>query len=207
VLETLLEWRHPVTIVTKGQLILRDLDLLAELAQRDLVHVSVSVTTLRNDLKTKLEPRTASPAARLRVIETLSEAGVPTGAMVAPVIPFVNDEEIEAIVAACAQAGARKAAYILLRLPREVGPLFQEWLDEHYPLKASRVESAVREMRGGKLYRSGWGQRMRGTGPIAELISSRFAKALAANDLIGDDRMGALKTDLFQPPGYQESLF
>ena len=207
VLETLLEWRHPVTIVTKGQLILRDLDLLAELAKLDLVHVSISVTTLRNALKTRLEPRTASPAARLRMIEALGEAGVPVGAMVAPVIPFVNDEEMEAIVAACAQAGARKAGYILLRLPREVGPLFQEWLDEHYPLKASRVESAVREMRGGKLYRSGWGQRMRGSGPIAELISSRFAKALAANGLAGDDQMHALRTDLFQPPGYQPSLF
>ena len=207
VLETLLEWRHPVTIVTKGQLILRDLDLLAELARLDLVHVSVSVTTLRNELKTKLEPRTASPAARLRMIAALSEAGVPTGAMFAPVIPFVNDGEMESIVAACAEAGARNVAYILLRLPREVGPLFQEWLDEHYPLKASRVESAVREMRGGKLYRSSWGQRMRGTGPIAELIGSRFARALAANGLAGADRMGNLRTDLFQPPGYQASLF
>jgi DNA repair photolyase len=207
VLETLLEWRHPVTIVTKGQLILRDLDLLAELAKLDLVHVSVSVTTLRNSLKTKLEPRTASPAARLRMIEALNEAGVPVGAMLAPVIPFVNDEEMEAIVAACARAGARKAGYILLRLPREVGPLFQEWLDEHYPLKASRVESAVREMRGGKLYRSGWGQRMRGSGPIAELISSRFAKALAAHGLAGDDQTHELRTDRFQPPGYQPSLF
>ncbi len=207
ILETMLEWRHPVTIVTKGQLILRDLDLLGEMANLDLVHVSVSVTTLRNELKTKLEPRTASPSARLRMIESLHGAGVPVGAMLAPVIPFVNDQEIEAIVAACARAGARKAAYILLRLPREVGPLFQEWLDEHYPLKASRVESAVREMRGGKLYRSGWGQRMRGSGPMAELIGSRFAKALKANGLGGDERMGELRCDLFQPPGYQESLF
>jgi len=207
ILETLLEWQHPVTIVTKGQLILRDLDLLAELAKLELVHVNVSVTTLRNELKTRLEPRTAAPAARLRMIESLNDAGVPTGVMVAPVIPFVNDDEIESIVAACAKAGARNAAYILLRLPREVGPLFQEWLDEHYPLKASRVESAVREMRGGKLYRSGWGQRMRGTGPIADLISSRFAKALAANGLLAEGRMGDLRTDLFRPPGYQASLF
>lgn len=207
VLETLLEWRHPVTIVTKGQLILRDLDLLAELARLELVHVSVSVTTLRNELKTRLEPRTASPAARLRMIESLTAAGVPTGAMVAPVIPFVNDQEIEAIVAACAQAGARKAAYILLRLPREVGPLFQEWLDAHYPLKASRVESAIREMRGGRLYRSGWGQRMRGAGPIAELISSRFRKALQANGLEGMDEQTPLRCDLFRPPGMQAELF
>jgi DNA repair photolyase len=207
ILETLLEWRHPVTIVTKGQLLLRDLDLLSELAALDLVRVSVSVTTLRNELKTRLEPRTASPAARLRMIEELSKAGVPVGAMVAPVIPFVNDEEIEDIVAACAGAGAQSAAYILLRLPREVGPLFQEWLDEHYPLKARRVESAIRQMRGGKLYRSGWSRRMTGSGPVADLIGGRFAKALKANDLNPVQDEPALRTDLFQPPIQQAQLF
>jgi DNA repair photolyase len=207
ILETLLEWRHPVTIVTKGQLILRDLDLLAEMARLGLARVSISVTTLDRALKTKLEPRTASPAARLRMISTLSDAGVPVGAMVAPVIPFVNDGEMEDILAACAAAGARSAGYILLRLPREVGPLFQEWLQAHYPLKAERVENSVREMRGGRLYRSGWGQRMRGSGPIADLISSRFAGALKANGLDQSDRMGELNCDLFRPPGYQEQLF
>jgi len=207
ILETLLEWRHPVTIVTKGQLLLRDLDLLSELAALSLVRVSVSVTTLSNALKTRLEPRTASPAARLRMIGCLSEAGVPVSAMVAPVIPFVNDNEIEDIVAACARAGARTAAYILLRLPREVGPLFQEWLDEHYPLKAGRVENAIRQMRGGRLYRSGWSRRLTGSGPVAELIGNRFAKALRANDLNPVQEERALRTDLFQPPIRQAQLF
>ena len=207
ILETLLEWRHPVTIVTKGRLILRDLDLLSELAALDLLHVSVSVTTLRNELKTRLEPRTASPAARLRMIESLAQARVPVAAMVAPVIPFVNDAELEDIVSACVEAGAASVAYILLRLPGEVGSLFQEWLDEHYPLKAGRVESAMRQMRAGKLYRSGWGTRMRGAGPMADLIGSRFARALRAHGLDGQSRLPELRRDLFRPPGYQESLF
>lgn len=208
ILETLLEWRHPVTIVTKSQLVLRDLDVLSELASLDLVHVHVSVTTLNRELKTRLEPRTASPSARLKAIGQLAAAGVPVGAMVAPVIPFVNDSEIESIVDACVAAGARSLGYILLRLPREVGPLFQEWLGEHYPLKAARVESAVRQMRGGALYRSGWGERQRGAGPMADLIEKRFARALARHGLgqRGDD-LAALRTDLFRPPGYQETLF
>ncbi|MGE0624565.1 MAG: PA0069 family radical SAM protein [Pseudomonadales bacterium] len=206
-LEMLLEWRHPLTIVTKSQLVLRDLDLLSELAKLDLVHVYLSVTTLDRKLKTLLEPRTASPSARLKAIEGLSRAGVPTGAMVAPVIPFVNDSEIEAIVEACVAAGARSLGYILLRLPREVGPLFQEWLAEHYPMKASRVESAVRQMRGGALYRAEWGERLRGVGPMAELIEKRFARALSKQGIERDAGLGALRTDLFRPPGFQESLF
>ena len=207
ILETLLEWQHPVTIVTKSQLVLRDIDLLAVLAERQLVHVNVSVTTLDKTLKTRLEPRTASPAARLRTLETLAAAGVPVGAMVAPVIPFLNDHEIEAIVAAAVAAGAKSLGYILLRLPREVGPLFQEWLETHYPLKASRVENAVRDMRGGKLYQSGWGSRMRGHGPLADLIERRFARALADHGMERDARLPELRCDLFQPPGYQASFF
>ncbi len=207
ILEMLLEWRHPVTIVTKSQLVLRDLDLLGELARMDLVHVYLSVTTLDRQLKTRLEPRTASPSARLRAIEGLAGAGVPVGAMVAPVIPFVNDSEVEAIVDACAAAGARSLGYILLRLPREVGPLFQEWLAEHYPLKAARVENAVRQMRGGDLYRAQWGERLRGTGPMAELIEKRFTRALAKQGIERDARLVELRTDLFQPPGYQHDLF
>jgi DNA repair photolyase len=207
ILEILLELRHPVTIVTKGQLILRDLDLLSELAALDLVHVNVSVTTLENKLKTRLEPRTAAPAARLKVIGRLAEARVPVGAMVAPVIPFINDHEIENIVQATVEAGAQALNYILLRLPREVGPLFQEWLEEHYPLKAARVEAAVRQMRGGQLYRAEWGARMRGSGPMAELIEKRFAKALADHGIDRDARQINLRTDLFRPPGQQQSLF
>jgi DNA repair photolyase len=207
ILKSLLEWRHPVTIVTKSRLILRDLDLLVELAELDLVQVNLSVTTLDLDLKTRLEPRTASPGARLRTIRELSDAGVPVGALVAPVIPFLNDHEIEAIVGHCVDAGAKSLSYILLRLPQEVAPLFKEWLQEHYPLKALRVENAVRQMRGGALYRSEWGQRMRGTGPMAELIGKRFTKALRDHGVDSAAPLSGLRTDLFQPPGYQACLF
>jgi len=171
------------------------------------VHVYVSVTTLDRKLKTLLEPRTASPSARLKAIEGLAHAGVPVGAMVAPVIPFVNDAELEDIVEACVRAGARSLGYILLRLPREVGPLFQEWLAEHYPLKAARVENAVRQMRGGALYRAEWGERLKGTGPMAELIEKRFSRALAKQGIERDARLVELRTDLFDPPGHQQSLF
>ena len=139
VLEVALECRHPVSIVTKSQLILRDADVLAELAGLGLVNVMVSVTTLSNELKVKLEPRTASPAARLRTIERLHGRGVPVGAMAAPMIPFINDGELEAIVARAAAAGARAVRYVLLRLPLEVKDLFEAWLAEHYPLRAERV--------------------------------------------------------------------
>ena len=206
ILETLLEWRHPLSIVTKSALILRDKVLLAELAKCQLVNVYVSVTTLDNGLKTKLEPRTAGPAARLKVIRELTDVGVPVGVMVAPIIPFINDNEIEKIVSASAAAGARTCAYILLRLPGEVASLFQAWLDVHYPLKAQRVLNAVRDTRGGKLYDAAWGARMRGRGPFAELIANRFARALKDAGL---DRaeLPVLRTDLFNPPGCQSSLF
>jgi DNA repair photolyase len=199
VLEVLLEYRHPVSIVTKGQLILRDLDLLTELAASGLVSVAVSLTTLDPVLKTRLEPRAAAPAARLRVVETLAKAGVPTGVMVAPVIPFLNDHEIEAMVAAAAAAGARQAAYILLRLPYEVKDLFRDWLDAHYPMKAQRVMSAIRACRGGKDYDPAWGRRMRGDGAFADLIARRFAAAVRRHGLGGAARQ-ALRTDLFRRP-------
>ena len=199
ILETLLENRHPVSVVTKGQLVLRDLDLLAELARLQLVSVAVSVTTLSNELKTKLEPRTASPSARLRVIRELRAAGVPVSAMVAPVIPFINDAEIEDIVAAVADAGAISANYILLRLPLEVRELFEQWLAQHYPLKAGRVMSAVRGTRGGKAYDPTWGKRMRGEGQMAELVGARFRAAVRRHNL--DNVVPALRTDLFRPDG------
>ncbi|MCZ6643757.1 MAG: PA0069 family radical SAM protein [Gammaproteobacteria bacterium] len=203
ILETLLEYRHPVSIVTKGQLILRDVDLLSELAAKGLVSVMVSVTTLSNELKTKMEPRTASPAARLRVIQELNRVGVPVGAMFAPVIPFVNDHEMEAVVAAGAAAGVRTMKYVLLRLPFEVKDLFEKWLDVHYPLKAQRVMNAIRSTRRGKAYDSTWGKRMRGEGPVAELIAQRFNKALKANGL-HDVEMPELRRDLFRSPGHQQ---
>jgi DNA repair photolyase len=204
ILEVLLAQRHPVSIVTKGQLILRDLDLLSALAEQGLVSVAVSLTTLDHGLKTRLEPRAAAPAARLRVIRTLCEAGVPTGAMVAPVIPFINDHEIEDLVAAAADAGARHVGYILLRLPREVADLFVAWLEAHYPLKASRVMSAVRASRGGKAYDAAWGKRMRGEGVFADLIARRFGGALRRCGL-DQAEVPALRTDLFQPPLHQQA--
>lgn len=207
ILELLLEWRHPLTIVTKSQLILRDLDLLEEMARMHLVQVHLSVTTLSNDLKVKLEPRTASPAARLRTVRALSEAGVPAGVMVAPVIPFINDAEMEAIIAAGVAAGARRFGYILLRLPLEVAPLFEEWLDTHYPLKKTRVLNAVRQTRGGRLYDAAWGTRMTGRGEIAQLLQNRFRHALRKQGIDAGGFDAALRSDLFSHPGYQASLF
>ena len=197
VLETLLEYRHPVSIVTKGALILRDLDLLQELAVDGLVSVAVSITTLDRDLKTKLEPRTASPAARLRMVRELAGAGVPVGVMFAPVIPVINDHEIEAVVARAAEAGAGSVGYVMLRLPYEVKDLFGEWLAEHYPLKAEHVMSRVRELRGGKAYQAEWGVRMRGTGVYADLVARRFEVALRKHDL-HEPRRTELRTDLFR---------
>lgn len=203
ILEVLLEHRHPVSIVTKGRLVLRDLDLLAELAGLGLARVAVSVTTLDDVLKGRLEPRASASAARLKMIRELSAAGVPTGVMVAPVIPFLNDQEIEAILAAVAEAGATDAGYILLRLPLEVRALFEEWLEAHYPLKARRVMGAIQQMRGGKAYDSAWGERMRGSGAMAELIGRRFAAAARRHGLTTGDRR-PLRTDLFRPPGYRQ---
>lgn len=199
ILEILLECRHPVSIVTKSKLILRDLDLLTKLAEHHLIHVHVSVTTLDTQLKTKLEPRTASPAARLRVIAELRAAGVPTGAMIAPVIPFINDHEIEALVGAVADAGAQIARYILLRLPLEVAPLFEEWLLQHYPARAHRVLNAIRATRAGALYQSAWHQRMRGQGQIADLILARFNRAAKKRGLF-QARLTPLNTRVFQKP-------
>ena len=196
VLETLLKCRHPVSIVTKGALILRDLDILGELAKFGLVSVGVSITTLDNDLKTKLEPRTASPGARLRMLRELTAARVPVGIMMAPVIPFINDQEIETVVHRARDAGAEFAGYVMLRLPYEVKDLFIEWLREHYPLKAEHVMSRVREMRGGKAYQAQWGTRMRGQGVYADLIAKRFELARRRHGL--DVSRRALRTDLFR---------
>jgi DNA repair photolyase len=200
ILEVLLAHNHPVTLVTKGKLILRDLDLLAELARRELVSVGVSLTTLDPELKTRLEPRTADPSARLRVIRSLTDAGVPTSVLVAPVIPFLNDHELEALVGAGAEAGATGATYILLRLPHEVYPLFSDWLEVHYPERAARIMNAIRASRGGKAYDATWGKRMRGEGAFADLIASRFAVAMKRHGLTREHRH-RLRTDLFVAPG------
>ena len=206
ILETLLQYRHPVSITTKGKLILRDLDLLRELAALGLASVAVSVTTLDDTLKAKLEPRTASPRARLRIVRELALAEVPVDVMMAPVIPFINDHEIETVVARAAEAGAAAVHYIMLRLPFEVKDLFAEWLAEHYPLKAEHVMNRLRDMHGGKPYRAQWGWRMRGQGAYAELIANRFKLARSKHG-IARSRAAALRTDLFRRPFEQDSLF
>jgi DNA repair photolyase len=177
VLELLLERRHPLTIITKGALILRDLDLLRALAEKQLVSVFISITSLDDALKRSLEPRAASPQARLRVVRELTAAGVPVGVMLAPVIPALTDHEIERLLQAAADAGARRAAFLMLRLPFEVASLFAGWLREHYPERADRVLNLLREMRGGNLNDPRFGHRMRGQGAYAALISARFDSA------------------------------
>jgi len=177
VLELLLERRHPLTVITKSTLILRDLDLLGALAERRLVKVFVSLTSLDDSLKRTLEPRAASPLARLRVMRELAAAGVPVGAMLAPVIPALTDHEIERMLEAVAEAGVRRAAYLMLRLPFEVAGLFEAWLREHQPLRADRVLKLIREMRGGRLNDPRFGHRMQAEGAYAGMIASRFAAA------------------------------
>jgi DNA repair photolyase len=200
ILAVLTRCRHPVTIVTKSALIVRDLDLLTDLAKDKLVSVMLSVTSLSNDIKRTLEPRTASPQARLRVIQQLSEAGVPVGVLVAPVIPAITDHEMEDILAAAKEAGASRAGYVLLRLPHELKIIFREWLAEHYPDRAKHVMSLINQSRGGKDYDSEFGTRMRGTGPYAELLRTRFALAKRKLGFAGAEERYELDTSLFRPP-------
>lgn len=174
ILNVLLDHRHPVTIVTKGTLIERDLDLLAELATRNLVHVGISITSLDPQVSRRMEPRVPGPARRLKMIETLCGAGVPVRVMVAPVVPALTDHELEAILTGSRAAGARAASYILLRLPGEVAPLFEDWLNEAFPDRAARVMGRMREMRGGAEYQADFGQRLVGQGSFAKLLSHRF---------------------------------
>ncbi|HEY6895868.1 MAG TPA: PA0069 family radical SAM protein [Rhodocyclaceae bacterium] len=207
VLEVLAETRHPVTVITKSALILRDLDLLAPLAAQGLAHVAVSVTTLDADLARKLEPRAAAPKRRLEVLRMLAEAGIKPMVMVAPVIPALTDHEPERILEAAAAAGAAHADYVLLRLPREVEPLFRDWLQTHYPDRAAHVLSLVTQMRGGGHNDARFGHRMRGEGALAELLRKRFN--LAKRRLGLDSPLPTLNCTAFQPPavGGQLSLF
>jgi DNA repair photolyase len=199
ILEVLARTRHPVTVITKSALVLRDLDLLGDLARDGLASVAVSVTTLNADLKRRMEPRAASPQARLRALAALSAAGIPTAVMVAPVIPALTDHELETILEAAAQVGVRSAGYVLLRLPYEIKDLFREWLEEHYPQRAPHVMSVIRDMRGGRDNDARFGSRMRGTGPYAELLRSRFRLACRRLNLNSAPR-GPLNTALFSPP-------
>lgn len=173
-LEVFAEFRNPVAIITKNQLVTRDLDILRELANYQAVAVFVTVTTLKKEITQILEPRTSSPAGRLETIETLSRAGIPVGVMVAPVIPALTDSEIPAILQAAARAGARCAAYVMLRLPYGLGELFQNWLSEHFPERKEKILNRLRDLRGGKLYKSDFGSRMRGEGVFAKQVGDVF---------------------------------
>ena len=200
VLEVLAECRHPVTIVTKSALIVRDLDLLQDLARDQLVSVMVSVTSLDSEIKRTMEPRTAAPQARLKVIAQLAAAGVPVGVLVAPIIPALTDHEMEHILEAARSAGATSAGYVLLRLPHEVKDLFREWLAEHYPDRARHVMSLINQTRGGKDYQAEFGTRMVGTGVFAQLLRTRFDLARRKLGLDDAERRHELRSDLFRPP-------
>ena len=202
-LEVLVEYRHPVSLLTKSALILRDLDLIAPMAEQGLCQVGVSITTLERPLARRMEPRAAAPHRRLETVQALSEAGVPVMVMMAPIVPALNEAEIEGLLQASADHGARWAGYVLLRLPHELKDVMHEWLLQHYPDRAARVISLLREMRGGKDYDSDWFRRGRGEGPRARLIAVRFARALRRFGL--DGPRPPLRTDLFCPPRRQDA--
>lgn len=208
ILEVLERTNHPVGIVTKSALVVRDIDILSSMAKRGLVRVALSVTTLDRKLARAMEPRASTPQKRLDAMRQLSDAGIPTSVMAAPIIPALNDSEIEAILSAAYDHGARDAGYVLLRLPFEVSEIFKQWLLEHYPGRYRHVLSLLRSMRGGKDYDMAWGQRMRGRGVYADQIAKRMR--LAAKRLGMQRRKETLRTDLFTPPilpGSQMSLF
>lgn len=208
VLGVLAEYRHPVTIVTKGALIERDIDLIAPMARAGLARVGISLTTLSAALSGRMEPRAPRPARRIQTIRRLSEAGIPVQLMVSPVVPGLTDHEIETILQAGARAGAISASWIMLRLPQEVSPLVQDWLVEHYPGRAAKVMTRLREMHGGRDYDPRWFHRMRGEGEYAEMIAQRFA--VTARRLGLDRDAPPLRRDLFRVPprpGDQLCLF
>jgi len=198
ILEVLDRASHPVGIVTKSALVTRDIDILARMAKRNLAKVAISVTTLDPRLARTMEPRASTPPRRLEALKLLSEAGIPTTVMVAPVIPALNDSEIERILDAAAHAGAKEASYVLLRLPLEVRDLFREWLMANYPDRYRHVFTLIRDMRGGRDYDSQWGTRMKGTGPIAWMIGRRFE--IACEKLGLNKRRSRLTTDHFMRP-------
>ena len=201
ILEVLEAYDHPVGIVTKSALVTRDVDILSRMAAKGLAKVALSVTTLDRRLARTMEPRAATPPKRLEAMRTLSEAGVPVSVMVGPVIPGLNDQEIERILDSGVAAGAKEAGYVILRLPLEVSPIFKDWLLRHYPDRFRHVMSLVRSMRGGKDYDSEWGKRMRGSGPYAWQIGRRFE--IAAKRLGLNTERRSLRTDLFHSPAKQ----
>jgi DNA repair photolyase len=208
IIEVLVRFRHPFSVITKSALIVRDLDLLAEAAAMDLARVAISVTSVDRKLARSMEPRAATPEKRIDAVRRLSAAGVPVTVMFAPCIPGLNDHEMEAVLERAAEAGARGAGYVALRLPMEIKDLFREWLESDHPDRARRVMSLVRQMRGGKDYDSQWGSRMKGEGPIGQLMSARFAAARKRFGL--EHPWEPMPTDKFRvppKPGGQMDLF
>lgn len=197
-LEILSEHNHPVTLLTKSALIQRDIDLIAPMAEKGLARVGVSLTTLDPQLARRMEPRAAAPHRRLQTIRALSDAGIPIIAMIAPIIPALNEAEMEDMLEAVAENGASSAGYVVLRLPFELKDIFHEWLAEHYPGRAAKVINTLRDMRGGQDYDSNWFERGRGRGVHAQLISQRFKKATRRLGL--HTERPRLRTDLFRPP-------
>jgi DNA repair photolyase len=197
-LEILSEHNHPVSLLTKSALIQRDLDLIGPMAEKQLCRVGVSITTLDPKLARRMEPRAAAPHKRYETVKALSDAGVPVTVMAAPIIPALNEAELEALLEAAKENGAIGAGYVLLRLPHELKDIFHEWLAEHYPDRAARVINLLRDMRGGKDYDADWYTRGAGKGPTAKLIGQRFAQTVRRLSL--QPQRTALRTDLFQPP-------
>jgi DNA repair photolyase len=198
ILEVLARYDHPACLITKSALITRDLDILAPMAAKGLVSVAISFTTLDRRLARTMEPRCAAPHRRVETMRELSSAGIPVSVMTAPLIPALNEPEMETLLETAAEAGARRAGYVLLRLPLEIAGLFTEWLETHYPDRARRVMSLLRSCHAGEDYRSKWNIRQKGDGPYAQLIRQRFQKAVARLGLNAVDV--ELRTDLFRPP-------
>ncbi len=203
ILEVLDEHHHPCSIITKSALIERDLDLLTALAQRGLAHVAVSITTLDRELARRLEPRAAAPQRRLETVRRLRDAGIPVTVLIAPLVPMLTDEELETIMAAAREAGAHDVGFVLLRLPLELNELFEQWLQQHAPLRAARVMNRLRECRGGKANDSRFGKRMRGEGEYAQLLGRRFRLAY---ERLGFTDVAPLDCNAFRVPGQATQL-
>lgn len=202
-IEVLSECNHPLTIISKSSLVERDMDILQSMAEKDLVQVFISITTTDHELARRMEPRASAPNRRVLTLEKLAAADIPCGVMVAPIIPGLNDDEIENILTLAAGAGARFAGYVMLRLPRELRDLFKDWLVNHYPLRYSRVMTNIKDVRAGSESDATFGRRLRGTGPVANLIRQRFEKACRDNGL--NRSRHEMNCELFSPPGKDDA--
>lgn len=200
ILQVLCEANHPFSLVTKSAMVERDIDLIAPMAAKGLATIYLSMTTLDRQIARRMEPRAAAPERRLETLRRLSAAGIPVGVMVAPVIPALTDHDMEQILERAFEAGARRAGYVFLRLPHELGTLFEDWLRQYFPLKANHVMSIVKQSRGGQSYQSGFGQRMRGTGVFADLLAHRFKLSCQKLGMTGE--RASFRTDLFQVPDH-----